>query len=167
MHQSCPCGSNLPLTGCCLPYIEGKKTAPTAEALLRSRYCSFVLATDQSINYILETHHSKTRHEVNRDEIEKWAKDSKWLGLKILNVEAGSEKDSQGLITFQAQYESDGQMNNHSERSLFEKENGSWKFLDAQSLAPQAPIRRTEPKLGRNDPCACGSGKKFKKCCAA
>ena len=27
------------------------------------------------------------------------------------------------------------------------------------------PIRREEPKVGRNDPCPCGSGKKFKKCC--
>ena len=28
-------------------------------------------------------------------------------------------------------------------------------------------IERTEPKVGRNDPCPCGSGKKFKKCCGA
>ncbi len=28
----------------------------------------------------------------------------------------------------------------------------------------QAPVRRDTPKLGRNDPCSCGSGKKFKKC---
>ena len=28
-----------------------------------------------------------------------------------------------------------------------------------------APVRRDEPKVGRNDPCTCGSGKKFKKCC--
>ena len=27
------------------------------------------------------------------------------------------------------------------------------------------PYRRTEPKIGRNDPCPCGSGKKYKKCC--
>ncbi|MBC7983103.1 MAG: SEC-C domain-containing protein [Candidatus Obscuribacterales bacterium] len=26
------------------------------------------------------------------------------------------------------------------------------------------PYRREAPKLGRNDPCSCGSGKKFKKC---
>jgi len=26
-------------------------------------------------------------------------------------------------------------------------------------------VRRDEPKVGRNDPCPCGSGKKFKKCC--
>jgi uncharacterized protein len=30
-----------------------------------------------------------------------------------------------------------------------------------------APIRRDAPKVGRNDPCPCGSGKKYKKCCGA
>jgi len=29
----------------------------------------------------------------------------------------------------------------------------------------QAPIHREAPKVGRNDPCPCGSGKKYKKCC--
>ena len=29
------------------------------------------------------------------------------------------------------------------------------------------PIRRTAPKIGRNEPCPCGSGKKFKKCCGS
>ncbi|MDA3850368.1 MAG: preprotein translocase subunit SecA, partial [Spirochaetaceae bacterium] len=28
-------------------------------------------------------------------------------------------------------------------------------------------VKRTEPKVGRNDPCPCGSGKKYKKCCGA
>jgi len=28
-----------------------------------------------------------------------------------------------------------------------------------------APVIKTEPKIGRNDPCPCGSGKKYKKCC--
>ena len=27
------------------------------------------------------------------------------------------------------------------------------------------PIRREEPKIGRNDPCPCGSGRKYKRCC--
>ncbi|MDR1316966.1 MAG: DnaJ domain-containing protein [Spirochaetales bacterium] len=29
------------------------------------------------------------------------------------------------------------------------------------------PVRRAEPKVGRNDPCPCGSGKKYKRCCGA
>ncbi len=35
--------------------------------------------------------------------------------------------------------------------------------------APAAPttVRRTQPKVGRNDPCPCGSGKKYKHCCGA
>jgi uncharacterized protein YecA (UPF0149 family) len=30
--------------------------------------------------------------------------------------------------------------------------------------APQEPVRRTDAKVGRNDPCPCGSGRKYKKC---
>ena len=33
--------------------------------------------------------------------------------------------------------------------------------------AAQAPLVRATPKVGRNDPCPCGSGKKHKKCCLA
>ena len=32
---------------------------------------------------------------------------------------------------------------------------------------PAAPYVRDTPKVGRNEPCSCGSGKKFKKCCGA
>jgi hypothetical protein len=32
------------------------------------------------------------------------------------------------------------------------------------STGPVAPIRRKTPKVGRNEPCPCGSGKKYKKC---
>ena len=42
----------------------------------------------------------------------------------------------------------------HTERSRFLKENGQWYYIDG-----------TRPQFGRNDPCPCGSGKKFKKCC--
>lgn len=38
-------------------------------------------------------------------------------------------------------------------------------IADLRDLAAVAPVRRTDPKVGRNDPCPCGSGKKYKKCC--
>ena len=37
--------------------------------------------------------------------------------------------------------------------------------VDAGKTGGPAPITRAEPKIGRNDPCPCGSGKKYKKCC--
>ena len=34
-----------------------------------------------------------------------------------------------------------------------------------ENLQPLLPVRREESKVGRNDPCLCGSGKKYKQCC--
>ena len=33
-----------------------------------------------------------------------------------------------------------------------------------EPAAKPEPVRRDRPKVGRNDPCPCGSGKKYKKC---
>jgi SEC-C motif-containing protein len=159
----CPCGSEVSLNDCCLPLIQGKRKASTAEQLLRARYTAF---TQGEIDFILNTHHSRTRNEVKREEIEDWSKNSEWLGLKIVQMESGKADDQQGMIIFAAQYKTNGKTEDHWEKSMFEREEGEWKFLDAHGLKP-GPLRRTEPKVGRNDPCACGSGKKFKKCCGS
>ncbi|MGI5088557.1 hypothetical protein HH006_13215, partial [Treponema denticola] len=37
--------------------------------------------------------------------------------------------------------------------------------LSARSRPENAQVVRTVPKVGRNDPCPCGSGKKYKYCC--
>ena len=159
--SQCPCGSDQIESDCCQPYLEGSKTPPTAEALLRSRYTAF---TQGNADYIVSTHHSRTRHEVDRKEIEAWAKNSQWLGLKIDKVDAGGPEDDKGSIVFHALYRADGKDTDHYERSHFEKEDGEWRFLEA-ATAKHDPIRRAEPKTGRNAPCPCGSGKKHKKCC--
>lgn len=36
-----------------------------------------------------------------------------------------------------------------------------------KALSPNVPVAHESPKIGRNDPCPCGSGKKYKKCCGA
>jgi SEC-C motif-containing protein len=159
--SSCPCGSEAALKACCLPFIEGKKAPATAEELLRSRYTAF---TRGDVDYILQTHHSKTRDQVNRQEIEEWSKSSQWLGLKIVQKEAGGAADQTGTIAFCASYSADGKVEEHWEQSYFEKEGGEWRFLDAKGIHT-GTYKRAEPKVGRNDPCSCGSGKKFKKCC--
>ena len=37
--------------------------------------------------------------------------------------------------------------------------------VSSRSESENQQIRRTSPKIGRNDPCPCGSGKKYKNCC--
>lgn len=36
---------------------------------------------------------------------------------------------------------------------------------DTSCCPPKSPIIRATPKIGRNDPCPCDSGRKYKKCC--
>jgi len=50
-----------------------------------------------------------------------------------------------------------------TERSKFVRVDGRWFFLSGKKIAPP-PARRPASKVGRNDPCPCGSGKKYKHC---
>lgn len=157
---NCPCDSGLTFAQCCEPFLKRKSKPATAEQLLRSRYSAFVVG---DVDYIVDTHHSKTKKDVKRDEIAQWSKESTWKGMKVLEKEAGEASDDKGVLIFHAQYEQNGKHQDHMERSFFEKENGEWRFLDAHGIH-QGTYVRAEPKVGRNDPCACGSGKKSKKC---
>ena len=162
--NTCACGSTVDLSQCCLPIIQGSKKAVTAEELLCARYTAFTLG---EIEFILSSHHSQTRSQVDRNEIEDWSKNSKWLGLKVLG-RFPDQRDKEGVeqttLIFSASFESPGQKKqDHIEKSCFKKEMSDWKFFDSE-LVNIGTYKRTEPKVGRNDPCSCGSGKKFKKC---
>ena len=156
----CACGSGAAFEACCGRYIEGKQPAPTAEALMRSRYTAFTRA---AVDYVLETHSAKTREEVSREAIEAWAKGSEWLGFELLGTEEGGPTDEHGVVRFRARYRQNGRIFEHLEIAEFQKEDGAWRFVT--SVTP--PAQRDAPKVGRNDPCPCGSGKKHKKCCGA
>ena len=129
---------------------------------MRSRYSAFVTG---DIDWIMDSHHSDTVGEVDRAEVEQWATGSEWLGLRIRSTEAGAEGDSEGMVSFRARYKVQGQQVDHVENAHFEREDGEWRFHsvveeEEQQLVPVGP----KSEVGRNDPCPCGSGKKYKKC---
>ena len=161
--DACPCGSGDPFDKCCQPYIEGEKLPPTAAATMKSRYSAFATG---NVDYIVSSHHRDTRDDVDREEVEEWSTSSEWHGIEILHTEDGGVDDETGIVDFHARYSSDGVDHDHLERSTFVRdpeEGNAWRFYAASTI-PQEPIVREEPKVGRNDPCPCGSGKKYKKC---
>lgn len=158
--EKCPCNSQKEYPNCCAPYLEGKQAAPTAEALMRSRYTAHVKA---EIDYIIDTVHPDHRAKSDRKTIESWAKEAVWERLEIISTEKGLEKDSIGRVVFKAHYKYNNILKIHAENSLFKKEEGRWYFVEGTEI--KIPAKRNV-KVGRNDPCYCGSGKKFKKCCA-
>lgn len=166
---ACPCGTGLPQAACCGVYLEGAKLPPTAEALMRSRYTAYVR---RRADYLLATWDPATRPRrlgLHEDR-------SEWLGLQILRCEAGTEADREGRVEFIARYRAGGREHQLREDSRFRRDGRRWLYVDGQvneqldavgAPAPaQSPAIAAE-KVGRNDPCPCGSGLKHKRCCGA
>ncbi len=157
----CPCGSDKDYENCCQPIINGLRIAETAEKLMRSRYSAYVKF---EIDYILKSTHISQKHLYSIEDIREWAKNSQWKKLEIISTKNGSSKEIIGEVEFKAYYIENNQDKIHHELSLFKKEDGIWYFVSGQN--PKSIL--TQPitkKIGRNDPCSCGSGKKYKKCC--
>ena len=159
--EMCPCGSGNEYMHCCRPYIQGAKNAPTAEALMRSRYSAYVTS---EIDYVYQTTHPSQRSKFNHKESLEWSRKAEWKSLEIVRTESGSSEDNTGTVEFVAHYYEKGKPVRHHEIAEFINEDGHWYFMDGHAPKPVQSIRQG-PKIGRNDPCPCGSGRKFKKCC--
>lgn len=155
-QSECPCGSLLPYVECCGMYHTQKTHAPTAETLMRSRYSAFVL---QLSEYVLATWDKTTRPKTLDFEEDQTV----WTRLEILNCKKGLAKDEKGLVEFKAHYQLHDKEYILHELSRFVRRQGQWFYLDGTVKAIAKP--KVETALGLNAACACGSGKKFKRCC--
>lgn len=125
-ESACPCGSGAGYGRCCARYLKGLETPQTAEQLMRSRYCGFVLRDEP---YLLATWHPDTRpSRVRLDEKQRW------LGLRIIASEAGGADDFTGFVEFVARYKVNGKGHRLHEISRFEKIDGGWYYLDGNHL---------------------------------
>ena len=157
----CPCGSSKQIDACCGPLIAGQP-APTAEALMRSRYAAFTLG---NLGYIERTCTGHAALSFNRSDLEQSLPGTAWLGLDIMESHGGQLGDSIGTVKFTVRYRQNGHTFTQVEISQFVRIDGAWRYEKGEvSLGSKlAPVER----VGRNDPCPCGSGKKYKKCCGA
>jgi SEC-C motif domain protein len=152
----CICCSGLAYAECCGLYHAGEKQAPTAEALMRSRFTAFAR---HNAAYILETWDPSkrpTKVDFPENAVE-------WKRLEILNKKKGGNKDAKGIVEFKAYYLLNGEEYVVNEISRFRKDQGRWYYLDGavKSIAKVGQQSNT----GKNAPCPCGSGKKYKRCC--
>ena len=128
---------------------------------MRARYTSYV---KQEIDFIINTcEDSDEVAEIDRKATEDWSKNSTWHGLQILRTEKGTESDEEGIVEFEATYTRKQIRDVHHELAYFKKVNGDWMYSVGQLKT--TTVVREGAKIGRNDPCPCGSGKKYKKCC--
>lgn len=143
----CICGSDKEFLECCEPIIVKKQKAKTAEELMRSRYSAYVMANG---SYLVHSAAKANRYADDIALIEEFSNSVEWLKLDILEVQ-------ENQVEFKAYYRDSEGIKVLHERSRFIQEDGEWKYSDGELF---------NTKVERNEPCPCGSGKKYKKCCA-
>lgn len=151
LSKNCPCGHG-PYAECCQPLHLKQQTAQSAEQLMRSRYSAFAL---QQIDYILETTALGQQSALDRAAIADWSQSNQWLKLEVVQHQPKLNK-THALVEFKAHYHDGKQAHVHHEISHFVLHQQQWYFLDP-TLDMQITMKQ---------PCICGSGKKFKQCCA-
>ncbi len=174
MSESCPCGSGKPYDACCGPLHAGTARAETAEALMRSRYSAYAKGVHP---YLKATLSASRRKNFNAVHLAEWSRDVVWTGLTVFCVENGGPSDKEGWVEFEARFEKDGVLGKITEASRFRKKGGRWCYESGRRDIVGAKTRsraderkkspQPAPKVGRNAPCPCGSGKKYKRCCGS
>ena len=150
-HLACPCGQGN-YQHCCQPLHVGQAHAESASQLMRSRYSAFAL---QQNVYIVQTTALGQQASLDVGAIADWSKSNQWLKLEVLNSNEKLDKNH-AQVEFKAHYHDGKQTQIHHEISHFVQHQARWYFLD--------PTTGQQPTM--KQPCICGSGKKFKQCCA-
>ena len=96
---------------------------------MRSRYTAHVLL---AIDYLWGTWSPEQRIRSSKQDIQAWASSCEWLGLRILDTQAGQPQDNEGLVSFVALFRQHGQLHEHHEISLFKKTLQGWVYVDHQ-----------------------------------
>ena len=123
----CACGSGANYGDCCGRYHVGPATAPTAEALMRSRYCAYVLGL---IDYLVATTLPAVRTTDLWISYQSTHKTIQWIGLEVVAASQGGAKDKTGKVEFKASYVQDGISSIHHEWSRFRRSGGAWYYVD-------------------------------------
>jgi SEC-C motif-containing protein len=119
----CFCGSAIIFQDCCQKYTDGTQKAPTALALMKSRYSAYAT---HNADYLWNTTHGSQREYYSKEEILHWATANQWQKLEIISA-------TENTVEFKAYFLDENKENQvHHEFSAFKKENGSWFYVDGK-----------------------------------
>jgi len=155
----CPCGVGKSYKSCCEPFHKGEKLPETANELMRARYTAFAKG---ELEFLKSSIAPESLHDYDEASIKSWSENSKWLGLTVVHSDKGLATDDKGTVEFIAKFNFENEDREHHEVAEFKKVDKRWYYVDGRIKGRTV---RNENKVGRNDPCPCGSGKKYKKCC--
>lgn len=124
--MNCPCCSGKTYGECCKPFHTGEKYAPTAEALMRSRFSAFAIPNG---SYLMETTLPAKRKLHNKEDLQEWGEINQWTKLEIVRTPSIHHVEFKAFYT-----DENGKPQLHHELSLFEKLNERWYYVSGTFL---------------------------------
>lgn len=147
--MKCPCCSQLDYEQCCEPFLKGKKKPSTPSELMRSRYTAFNI---KDANYLYNTSSDDLKKQLTKEGLLESANAFQFVKLEVIDAD-------NDWVEFKAAILAGNTLSPLHEKSTFVTTlNGEWRY-DCGEIYPVGDVI-----IKRNDPCPCGSGKKFKKC---
>jgi SEC-C motif-containing protein len=123
MSKVCYCGSSNSYKECCEKFINSSQNAPTAEALMRSRYSAYAT---QAVDYLIATTAVLQRKLLIKSDILEWSQSNKWNKLEIIEA-------TENTVEFKAYYTDSNNLSYiHHEKSTFIIEDGKWYYVDGE-----------------------------------
>ncbi|MGA9212050.1 YchJ family protein [Kaistella sp.] len=122
--MNCPCSSGKLYENCCQPFHLGKKNAPTAEALMRSRFSAFAIPNGE---YLMETTLPKKRKLHHKKDLQEWGEINEWTKLEIIKTPTFNQ------VEFKAYYnDENGKPQIHHELSDFQEIDQRWYYVSGE-----------------------------------
>ena len=153
----CPCGSGRTFGQCCEPLLRQQRPAADAAELMRSRFTAHAVRDHRHLHRTYLTTSRKPYVEEKSS-----GPEPTWTRLVVHAHEPGPKPDT-AFVEFSAYYKDGDEERALEEKSEFQRIAGNWYYTRSVRVGP--PPVKAAPKVGRNDPCPCGSGKKYKHCC--
>jgi SEC-C motif-containing protein len=123
MSKVCYCGSSNSYKECCEKFINSSQNAPTAEALMRSRYSAYAT---QAVGYLIATTAFFQRKLLIKSDILEWSQSNKWNKLEIIEA-------TENTVEFKAYYTDSNNLSYiHHEKSTFIIKDGKWCYVDGE-----------------------------------
>lgn len=152
---NCYCGSDKPFSLCC-ERVHKALNAPSALALMQSRYSAFCVA---NIDYLQKTQRGDARRGFNRSSTQSFAKSVQWLGLEIVRAYVDKKHANIAYVEFVARFLDKDTLDAIHEHSTFEFDEALGQWFYCKGHRPTKTIA-----IAKNAPCPCHSGKKYKNC---
>lgn len=154
----CPCGSKIPYRDCCQPIHINIRTAKIPEQIIRARFAAMALG---DMDFFRESIVRRHRHMLNADDLLTRLYHQVFRSIKITHVERKGFVFSNAIIHSRITKGRRGKLTTHAERTYLKRECRAWRVVEIDVVATDI----LPPKGGKNVPCPCGSGRKYKHCC--